>query len=55
MKRLARAIALTILLAFSATAIAGNGNGAPSGPHYNLNIIGVDKGKKAEIDRKSVV
>ncbi len=23
------------------------GNGAPSGQHYNLNIIGVDKGKKA--------
>ncbi len=36
-------------MAFSATAIAGNGNGAPSGPHYNLNIIGVDKGKKAEM------
>jgi hypothetical protein len=23
----------------------GGGNGAPSGPHYNLNIIGVDQGK----------
>ena len=23
----------------------GTGNGAPSGPHYNLNIIGVDQGK----------
>src|SRR5207244_9795996 len=23
-----------------------NGNGAPSGPHYNLNIIGVTQGKK---------
>jgi len=33
---------------FSLSAVAGNngnGNGAPSGSHYNLNIIGVDKGK----------
>ena len=27
------------------TAGAGGGNGAPSGPHYNLNLIGVDKDK----------
>lgn len=27
-----------------------NGNGAPSGPHYNLNIIGVPKDKTAEMD-----
>jgi hypothetical protein len=26
---------------------AGNGNGAPTGAHYNLNIIGVSKEKKA--------
>lgn len=26
------------------------GNGAPSGPHYNLNIIGVKKGKTAPMD-----
>ena len=26
---------------------AGGGNGAPSGPHYNLNIIGVDNPKKS--------
>lgn len=25
------------------------GNGAPSGPHFNLNIIGVPKGKSADI------
>ncbi len=25
------------------------GNGAPSGPHYNLNIIGVPKGKTADM------
>lgn len=26
-----------------------SGNGAPSGAHYNLNIIGVDNGKKADM------
>ncbi len=26
------------------------GNGAPSGPHYNLNLIGVDKDKSADMD-----
>jgi hypothetical protein len=26
-----------------------NGNGAPSGAHYNLNIIGVPKGKSADM------
>lgn len=44
-------IALTAVL-FSVNAIAGkggNGNGAPSGSHYNLNIIGVEKGKKADM------
>ena len=39
-------IALTTMF-FSALALAGNG--APSGPHYNLNIIGVEKGKKAKM------
>jgi hypothetical protein len=28
----------------------GKGNGAPSGAHYNLNIIGVPKGKTADMD-----
>jgi hypothetical protein len=28
----------------------GNGNGAPSGAHYNLNIIGVPKDKTASMD-----
>jgi hypothetical protein len=38
---------------FSISAVAGNngnGNGAPSGAHYNLNIIGVEKGKTADMD-----
>ncbi len=44
-------VTLTAAL-FSVTALAGkngNGNGAPSGSHYNLNIIGVEKGKKPEM------
>lgn len=40
---------LTVILAvvFAVPAFAGGGNGAPSGPHYNLNIIGVPKNKTA--------
>ena len=36
-------IAIAVLAAVPA--FAQKGNGAPSGSHYNLNIIGVDKGK----------
>src|SRR3989344_7546453 len=39
-------------LSFSFVAFAGvsqTGNGAPSGPHYNLNIIGVSKDKTADM------
>lgn len=43
MKKTALALAL---VALAAPAFA-TGNGAPSGAHYNLNIIGVAKGKKA--------
>lgn len=38
---------LTLTLGFG-IALA-TGNGAPSGPHYNLNIIGVEKGKTADM------
>jgi hypothetical protein len=31
-------------------AVVTTGNGAPSGPHYNLNIIGVPKDKSANFD-----
>lgn len=41
-------IALTAVL-FSITALAGKGNGAPSGAHYNLNIIGVENPKKTKL------
>jgi len=35
------------------TQAAPKGNGAPSGPHYNLNIIGVPKGKTATMTGSS--
>ena len=38
--------AMTLTLGFG---IALAGNDAPSGPHYNLNIIGVEKGKDASM------
>lgn len=38
-----------VSLAGAVTVLAGNGNGAPSGAHYNLNIIGVPKGKTADM------
>lgn len=42
--------AMTLLVASSANAA---GNGAPSGSHFNLNIIGVPKGKSATMDSNS--
>jgi len=42
-------IALTIIMAMSVPALAGTGNNLPSGPHYNLNIIGVPKNKTADM------
>jgi hypothetical protein len=36
-----------VALLVSTGATAGAGNGAPSGPHYDLNIIGVPKNKQA--------
>ncbi len=41
------ALALAIGLLLIAVIPAAAGSGAPSGPHYNLNIIGVPKGKTA--------
>lgn len=44
-------LALIVSLSYGA-AYAGQdetGNGAPSGPHYNLNIIGVSKNKSADM------
>ena len=45
MKHLHFYLALILVLALVTPAFAGGGNGAPSGPHYNLNLIGMEKGK----------
>ena len=42
-------VALSLLLIAAAPAAPQAGNGAPSGAHYNLNIIGVPKGKSADM------
>jgi hypothetical protein len=59
MFRIARtAAAFLVSLALASGCMAGSddeegsfqsGNGAPSGPHFNLNIIGVPKGKSADL------
>jgi hypothetical protein len=50
MKKLfAISMSVIMLLTLAASpAFAGNGNGAPSGPHYNLNIIGVKNDKNED-------
>jgi hypothetical protein len=48
------AMALILVLSLGAPVIAGNsstGNGAPSGNHFTLNIIGVAKNKSANMDQ----
>lgn len=45
MKRLSFCMGLILTLGFALNVQAGNG--APNGPHYNLNIIGVPKNKTA--------
>jgi len=44
---------LVVLIALTTVrpnvAVAGEGNGAPSGPHYNLNLIGMTKDKNDNI------
>ncbi len=41
--------AMVVLAVGSITAIAGNGNNLPSGPHFNLNLIGMEKGKNSNM------
>jgi len=48
MKHLVFYVSLFLTLVFAASAHA-TGNGAPSGAHYNLNIICVPKGKTADM------
>src|SRR5437016_5613149 len=42
-------VAAILTAALATSAFAGTGNGAPSGPHYNLNIIGVSNAKTAPL------
>ena len=44
------ALAASLAIVLPGSATAGPGNGAPSGPHYNLNIIGVENPKTASMD-----
>jgi hypothetical protein len=46
-------LATGLLMAIPSITIAGQGNDAPSGPHYNLNIIGVPMDKTATMDNNS--
>jgi hypothetical protein len=47
-RRVIAAVLFVSLLTFVGAA-SGSGNGAPSGPHYNLNIIGVQNPKTADM------
>ena len=49
MKRVYFYLALLLVLGLAIPAHAGGGNGAPSGAHYNLNIIGVPQDKSADM------
>ncbi|KKS60718.1 MAG: hypothetical protein UV26_C0002G0044 [candidate division WWE3 bacterium GW2011_GWF2_42_42] len=46
-------ISMAVLFTVKTKAAAITGNGAPSGAHYNLNIIGVSKDKAALMDSSS--
>lgn len=46
-------MALFALIVSPVSAVTETGNGAPSGAHYNLNIIGVPKGKTADMTNGS--
>ncbi len=48
MKRLAILFAALLLASLTAGSVAA-GNGAPSGPHYNLNVIAVENAKTASM------
>ena len=49
MKQVCLWLGAALVVGIAAPANAQPGNGAMSGPHYNLNIIGVDKGKKPDM------
>jgi len=51
--RITLSIATALAVAAAAELPGQTGNGAPSGPHYNLNIIGVSHDKNANMDQGS--
>jgi hypothetical protein len=53
MKKFLCILAAFVLTAATTPLLGGGGNGAPSGPHYNLNIIGVDDPKKSPMTDSS--
>ena len=48
-KKIQAMVAIFALMAMVAPQVGATGNGAPSGSHYNLNIIGVSKDKTADM------
>ncbi len=46
-------LAALLIAVLTTPVIAGGGNNAPSGPHYNLNIIGVDNPKTSPMTDSS--
>jgi hypothetical protein len=49
----ARILGLAFSSLMATSVVADSGNGGPSGPHYNLNIIGVPKDKSADMNNNS--
>lgn len=49
MRKLCLLSAVLLLTALAFPAFAQTGNGAPNGSHYNLNIIGTEKAKSADM------
>ena len=49
MIKLFSSLLLGLLVLSAGKAVAGNGNGAPTGAHYNLNIIGVENPKNSTL------
>jgi hypothetical protein len=49
MKKILICVAALAMVAVAVPAMAGNGNNAPTGPHYNLNIIGVTNPKNVDM------
>ncbi len=50
MKRWMFVFVTFVMLVAAVPVAAGNGNGSPTGPHYNLNIIGVPRDKEADME-----